>query len=252
MIFYSGTLWTRGTDDYGFHRSHRSASAWAVFIWVLYGVVRPIWVTAWVIGRIRTLRTKIRLVGRKACMQTDLNTVLGRYRPERLRDSSGRPRFCKWNLGSTGCFDGGRPLGDRVYHCSYVNEKCEKDQQLRGIHLPVYDHYCNWIGITVYLMTVKVNSISPSRFLSEANQSSFAILAVPSCLKLLNSGRSYDGSLFGRGNHLVSARLAFRDVGLGSHRRRLAGDRERVSQVSRFSDPQHYATGDQLPGEKCG
>lgn len=88
-------------------------------------------------------------------MQSDLHTIMGRARPQRIRDRSGRPRFCKYQHTSMGCFDGGRPLGDRVYHCTYVAKKSERDQKMRGIHLPVYDHYCSWIGVIVYLDTIK-------------------------------------------------------------------------------------------------
>lgn len=88
-------------------------------------------------------------------MQSDLHAVIGRERPQRIRDRSGRPRFCKYQYTSMGCFDGGRPLADRVYHCSYVAKKSDRDQKMRSIHLPVYDHYCFWIGVIVYLDTMK-------------------------------------------------------------------------------------------------
>jgi hypothetical protein len=56
----------------------------------------------------------------------------------------------------TGNFDPGRPfrtrgrcldtagLGARVYHCTNTNH-----------HLPVYDHYCFWLWVEVYLDTIK-------------------------------------------------------------------------------------------------
>lgn len=85
-------------------------------------------------------------------MQTGPAAMSGRERPERIRDNTGRPRFCR---NGDDCFDSGRPLADRVYHCTYVAEKCERDQQLRGIHIPLYDHYCSWVGVIVYLDTMK-------------------------------------------------------------------------------------------------
>lgn len=40
--------------------------------------------------------------------------------------------------------DSAEPLADRVYHCTAFD-----------VHLPVYDHYCHWILVTVWLPTIK-------------------------------------------------------------------------------------------------
>lgn len=98
-------------------------------------------------------------------MQSDANVVIGRWRPQRIRDNTGRPRFC---FLQDDYFDCGRPLADRVYHCSYVAKKCDKDGQLRGIHIPVYDHYCHWIGVIVYLDTVKPYLLTTSFLFMDA------------------------------------------------------------------------------------
>lgn len=141
-----------GTTDFGLQPPHRLALVWAGVIWGVLGVVRLIWVSAWIIGRWRSAAKKIRLSGRRLAMQTDISAMMGRWRPQHIRDNTGRPRFCRLH---DACFDSSRPLADRVYHCTYVAEKCKRDQQLRGIHIPVYDHYCSWIGIIVSLDTMK-------------------------------------------------------------------------------------------------
>lgn len=148
-----GALWTTGTDDFGLQPPNRQAHVWAVLLWVGLGLVRLECVTAWQITRWRSFRTKIRLLGGKTAMQSDpYSIVVGSWRPQRIRDNTGRPRFCKLH---DACFDSGRPLADRDYHCSYIGRKCDKDGRVRGIHLPVYDHYCHWIGVVVYLDTIK-------------------------------------------------------------------------------------------------
>lgn len=85
-------------------------------------------------------------------MQADLSTRgLLSNRPT---DRSGRPRFCGHGRG---CVDPDRPLPDRVYHCSKFAERCKEDAGLPrgGVHLPVYDHYCGWLMVCVYLDTIK-------------------------------------------------------------------------------------------------
>jgi hypothetical protein len=53
--------------------------------------------------------------------------------------SNARFRRCRM----TGCNDT-TPYGDRVYHCSKMDR-----------HYPVYDHYCHWLWVAVYLDTMK-------------------------------------------------------------------------------------------------
>lgn len=85
-------------------------------------------------------------------MQADFSATMGNLSGI-PRDRSGRPRFC----GRHGCVDPNRPLADRVYHCSHLGEKCEKDARRprHGVHLPVYDHFCGWLRVSVYLDTIK-------------------------------------------------------------------------------------------------
>lgn len=86
-------------------------------------------------------------------MQTDFSAAMG-ILSNTPTDRSGRPGFCGRGRG---CVDPDRPLADRVYHCSKFGEKCERDagRSRRGVHLPVYDHYCGWLRVCVYLDTIK-------------------------------------------------------------------------------------------------
>lgn len=89
-------------------------------------------------------------------MQTDLSAAMG-VLSDRPRDRSGRPRFCGHRDGRRGCVDPDRPLADRVYHCTHLGKKCEEDPRRprHVVHLPVYDHFCGWLGVCVYLDTIK-------------------------------------------------------------------------------------------------
>lgn len=133
--------------------SHASSRAGALTTLVGLGLFRIQWIVSWLVARLRR-PTKHRVCGRKAVMQSDLHTKCGSS-PDVPADRSGRPRFCKYVHTSKGCFDGGRPLADRVYHVSDIGKKCEKDQKMRGVHLPLYDHFCHWIGVVVCLDTIK-------------------------------------------------------------------------------------------------
>lgn len=147
-----------GADDLGLKAPRSGAHTAAIVIWVVLGVVRLEWLCAWIMARLRSHRTKIRVVGRKIAMQSDIHAARGRPHPPRISDRSGRPRFCKHQqtlFDRPACFDQGRPLGDRVYHCTYIDRKCQKDKQMRAIHLPAYDHFCNYIGLIVFLDTMK-------------------------------------------------------------------------------------------------
>lgn len=129
-----------------------SAEAGALTILVGLGLVRTELITSWLTAQL--LKPKHRVCGRKAVMQSDLHTKSGSS-PDVPADRSGRPWFCKHVHTSRGCFDGARPLADRVYHVTDIGKKCERDQKMRGVHLPVYDHFCHWIGVVVWLDTIK-------------------------------------------------------------------------------------------------
>lgn len=132
--------------------SHASTRAGALTILVGLGLVRTELIVSWLVTQMR--RPAHRVCGRRAVMQSDIHTKSGSS-PDVPADRSGRPRFCKHVHSSRGCFDGDRPLADRVYHVTDIGKKCEKDQKMRGVHLPLYDHFCHWIGVVVWLDTIK-------------------------------------------------------------------------------------------------
>ncbi|ROW01269.1 hypothetical protein VMCG_05851 [Cytospora schulzeri] len=147
-------LWCQGSHDFWLapSTSHASAKAGALTILVGLGLVRTELIVSWLAAQLR--RPKSRLCGRRAVMQSDVHTKSG-YSPDVPADRSGRPRFCKHVHTSRGCFDGDRPLADRVYHCKDIGRKCDRDQKMRGVHLPLYDHFCHWIWVVVWLDTIK-------------------------------------------------------------------------------------------------
>lgn len=125
-------------------------------IWAAGGLLRFGWLLSWAVALKRTRWPRSIVLGVKKVMQTDFPAVMG-ILSAAPRDRSGRPRFCGHGSGHQGCIDPDRPLADRVYHCSHFRQKCEEDARrpLDIVHLPVYDHYCSWLGVCVYLDTIK-------------------------------------------------------------------------------------------------
>lgn len=153
-------LWKAGYDDGedGFNPYLRfaAARAGAVVVWAVGGLLRLGWLLSWSVALTRTAKPKSKILGIKRAMQSDLHAATGASFRQSKRDRSGRPRFCKHRFESRGCVDRDRPLPDRVYHCSHLEKKCEEDPRRPPIvHLPVYDHYCSWLGVIVYLDTIK-------------------------------------------------------------------------------------------------
>ncbi|ROW06646.1 hypothetical protein VPNG_06741 [Cytospora leucostoma] len=150
--FAYGNLLHMGSGDFFLDEPSVFAKAGALTILVGLGLVRTELIVSWLAMQMR--RPKHRLCGWKTVMQSDDYTRSGFY-PDVPADRSFRLRFCKYVHTSRGCFDGDRPLADRVYHVTHIGKKCERDQKMRGVHLPLYDHYCHWIGAVVWLDTIK-------------------------------------------------------------------------------------------------
>lgn len=130
--------------------STTGSKAGAVVIWVGLGVVRTWFLLCWAIAVARSYSPKTRLSGRKSVQQSDIDTWRG-YRPARPSNNTQRLRFCKRN-----CPARDEPLADRVYHCSYIQTLHEKGLRRDAcVHLPLYDHFCPWLRICVYLDTIK-------------------------------------------------------------------------------------------------
>lgn len=62
-----------------------------------------------------------------------------------------RFRFCR-----VGCRARDEPLADRVYHCSYFGTLHAKGKRNdASVHLALYDHFCGWLQVCVWLGTIK-------------------------------------------------------------------------------------------------
>ncbi|KAK1593401.1 DHHC zinc finger domain-containing protein [Colletotrichum navitas] len=75
----------------------------------------------------------------RTVMQTDYSTS-ARFDFERLASDGNRPNRCPEQ-----CVNAGAWRGDRMYHCRHGYDCC----------LPVFDHYCFWLWVPVYLNTIK-------------------------------------------------------------------------------------------------
>ncbi|KAF3764010.1 hypothetical protein M406DRAFT_75235 [Cryphonectria parasitica EP155] len=149
------TLWLTGTIDLGLGLFRPAAAYAAVFLWVVGGFLRLEWLISWCCAVVGSRRPSTRVLGKRQTMQSDVHCAMG-YLSGNPRDRSGRPRFCKYVHSNEGCVDGERPLADRVYHCSHLGKKCRKDPRRRpDVHLAVYDHFCGWLRVNVYLDTIK-------------------------------------------------------------------------------------------------
>lgn len=130
----------------------------AVFIFVGLGWVRLWWLLCWAYAVLLSNQW-IREHGgapRRAVMQTSLRFI-NRWNADTQHSWRGRrPRYCRYRHSvEHPCLRGTEELGDRVYHCSKKEADVEMGRALAPFHLPVYDHYCYWIRVIVYLDSTK-------------------------------------------------------------------------------------------------
>lgn len=104
------------------------------FIMVLFVALKATWVGAWVFARRLDSHYRERSPRGKPIMQCSEDSIQRMFSGQSVNH---RFRTC-------GKCDSSLPLGDRVYHCSEKN-----------VHYPVYDHYCFWLHLTVFLHTIK-------------------------------------------------------------------------------------------------
>lgn len=119
-----------------------SASAVGYFIIVLTVLIRLYWLGSWATGFFRCrFPRRVKLPSLKSVMQSD-KAFEEFWRASSVHGPMPRPRRCKHCQFRVF-------LGDRVYHCQ------EWHRRGREAHLPMYDHYCWWLRVNVYLDTIK-------------------------------------------------------------------------------------------------
>lgn len=130
----------------------------AIFIFVGLGLVRLWWLLSWAYAVLSSTKWLRERGGapRRAVMQTDVRFIhewnAGTKRSWRGR----RPRYCRYEHAlEHACSRGTEELGDRVYHCKEKEADVVMGKVLAPFHLPVYDHYCYWIRVIVYLDSIK-------------------------------------------------------------------------------------------------
>lgn len=98
------------------------------------------WSGAWIfmIWRTHFARYRSPVVPPKRIMQSDPGELV---RVVRLGNPASNARFRRCN--KPGC-DNSVGYGDRTYHCTKLDR-----------HYPLYDHYCYWLWVAVYLDTYK-------------------------------------------------------------------------------------------------
>ncbi|KUI70211.1 hypothetical protein VM1G_06320 [Cytospora mali] len=126
----------------------------AVAIFVVLGLVRLEWHLSWAYAILFSTRwMKERGVApRRAVMQTSLRFIREWNALTKRSWRGRRPRYCRLERS---CLRGDEELGDRVYHCTEKEADVKSGKVLAPFHLPVYDHYCNWIRVIVYLDSMK-------------------------------------------------------------------------------------------------
>lgn len=104
----------------------------AVAIFVVFVLLKATWIGAWAYARRQAARYQEKRPSAKRVMQiTDvdmINTLTGLHVNPRFR-TCGKCRSA---------------LGDRMWHSTRS-----------GVHYPVYDHYCFWLRLPVFLHTIK-------------------------------------------------------------------------------------------------
>ncbi|KAK7740920.1 hypothetical protein SLS53_004983 [Cytospora paraplurivora] len=151
-------LWSTSADqpDFGLfdQRATLDNQIAAIFIMVGLGLVRINWLLSWgyaVLLSNQWLRERPPTPARGA-MQTSVRFI-AQWNAGTMRSWRGRrPRYC---LYESNCLNGGEELGDRVYHCHEKEAQVKAGKVLAPFHLPVYDHYCYWIRVLVYLDSIK-------------------------------------------------------------------------------------------------
>lgn len=132
----------------------------AVIIFVGLGWVRLWWLLSWAYGVLLSnqwMRMYVPAPAR-AVMQTSHRFIIDWSRTQQTWRGR-RPRYCRnrynYSFASGACVRGNEELGDRVYHCSRKAAQVEEGRRHTPVHLPLYDHYCYWIRIVVYLDSMK-------------------------------------------------------------------------------------------------
>ncbi|PSR84263.1 hypothetical protein BD289DRAFT_482860 [Coniella lustricola] len=119
----------------------------AIAMMVVFTFVRLMWSTSYYIALKGSLNASPRVLGPRSIMQSSREWAIG-LEPDWPANESGRPRFCRK--------DHSYPLSDRTYHCSQIGKRAllGPSEAVR-VHLPVYDHYCTWLRVAVFLDTIK-------------------------------------------------------------------------------------------------
>lgn len=153
----------------------------AVGIWVGLGLVRTWFLLCWAFAVARSYapRSNSRLRGRTTVHQSDF--LIWGSRPDRYSNDAMRFRFCK-----LGCRARDEPLADRVYHCSYFGTLHAKGKRRdAAVHLALYDHFCGWLRVCVWLGTIKAYLLTILFLLLDA-----IIVVIISFIAISRTGRS--------------------------------------------------------------
>jgi hypothetical protein len=126
------------------------SKAGAIGVWVGLGLVRTWFLVCWAFAVARSYTPRSRLCGRTTIHQSDF-LIWGGYRPALYSDDARRFRFCR-----VSCPARQEPLSDRVYHCSHIGSLQAKGHRRHAhLHLVLYDHFCGWLRVCVWLDTIK-------------------------------------------------------------------------------------------------
>ncbi|KUI54685.1 hypothetical protein VP1G_02128 [Cytospora mali] len=151
-------LWAATVDDHFFGLitpyAPLSNKVSAAIIMAVLGLVRLAWLLSWAYAILFSTRwIKERGVApRRAVMQTSLRFIREWNALTKRSWRGRRPRDCRLERS---CFRGDEELGDRVYHCTEKEADVKSGKVLAPFHLPVYDHYCHWIRVIIYLDSIK-------------------------------------------------------------------------------------------------
>ncbi|ROW01906.1 hypothetical protein VMCG_05536 [Cytospora schulzeri] len=155
-------LWSTTIDEPSFGLFNPGApmgnKIGAVFIFVGFGLVRLWWLSSWAYAVLWSTKWLRERGGapRRAVMQTSLRFI-NEWNARTRRSWRGRrPRYCRYEHDPQNpCSRPDEELGDRVNHCAKKEADVVMGRVLAPFHLPVYDHYCYWIRVIVYLDSVK-------------------------------------------------------------------------------------------------
>lgn len=176
-------LWILGSgQDFWLRPSGQptGSKAGAIGVWVGLGLVRTWFLVCWAFAVARSRSPKSRSCSRTSVHQSDF-LIWGGYRPARYSNNATRFRFCR-----VGCRARDEPLADRVYHCSYFGTLHAKGKRRdASVHLALYDHFCGWLRVCVWLGTAKSYLLTILFLLLDA----IIVIAI-SCMALSRTGRS--------------------------------------------------------------